>query len=148
MSRNNCLYTFFAAASLYIVLQACQGEEAIRTAQYTANGQKIYRTQCQNCHGANGEGLGLLYPPLTDSIFLREHRSQLADMVKNGISGPMKVNGQEFDGEMPPNPQLTPIEIAYVLTYIGNAFGNNEGLYSLEEVQQSLEANSGLTKSE
>lgn len=148
MSRNNYLYTFFTVAALYIVLQACQGEEAIRTAQYAANGQKIYRMKCQNCHGANGEGLGLLYPPLTDSVFLREYRSQLAGMVKNGISGPMVVNGQEFDGEMPPNPQLTPIEIAYVLTYISNAFGNNEGLYSLEDVQQSLEVNPGLTQSQ
>src|SRR5690606_23618856 len=116
MRRNNYVYTFFAAVSLYMVLHACQGEETIRTAQYVANGQKIYQAQCQNCHGVNGEGLGLLYPPLTDSIFLRKYRTQLADIVKNGMSGPIEVNGQEFDGEMPSNPQLTPVEIAYVLT--------------------------------
>lgn len=142
MSRNKYLYLFFATLSLYTLLHGCQGEEAIRTAQYTANGQKIYRAKCQNCHGANGEGLGLLYPPLTDSVFLRKYRNQLPDIVKNGMSGRIEVNGQEFDGEMPPNPQLTPIEIAYVLTYISNVFGNSEGLFSIEEVQQSLEAGS------
>jgi len=143
MRRNSCLYAFFAALSLYLLLYSCQSEEAIRKAQYTANGQKLYATKCQNCHGAKGEGLGKLYPPLTDGTYLRKHREQLACIVKYGLSGPIEVNGQPFNTEMPANPQLTPIEIAYILTYIGNAFGNEEGFYSQDAVQQSLKACGG-----
>ncbi|WP_257668053.1 c-type cytochrome [Parapedobacter tibetensis] len=137
--RNTCLYMCFALLSVYCVLHSCQSEQAIRTAQYTVNGQKLYVAHCQNCHGTKGEGLGGLYPPLTDSIFLTNHREQLACMVKNGLSGPIAINNQVFDTEMPPNPQLTPIEIAYVLTYIGNSFGNDMDMFTLEEIQRSLE---------
>lgn len=138
MSRNNCLYVCFAMLTLYISLHSCQSEQAIRTAQYTVNGQKLYVANCQNCHGAKGEGLGNLYPPLTDSVYLSNHREQLACIVKNGLSGPIEVHGNPFDTAMPPTPKLTPIEIAYVLTYIGNSFGNGLGIFTLEEVQQSM----------
>ena len=138
MKRNHCLYTCFAVLSLYISLHSCQSEQAIRTAQYAVNGQKLYIAHCQNCHGAKGEGLGALYPPLTDSTYLTDHREQLACIVKNGMSGPIEIHGKLFDTEMPPNPQLTPVEIAYVLTYIGNSFGNEMGIFTQEEIQESL----------
>lgn len=136
--RNTWLGIGAALLAAYLAFHSCQGEQAIRTAQYTVNGQKLYVTQCQNCHGAKGEGLGDLYPPLTDSTFLSANRNQLACMVKNGLSGPIEVHGRTFDTEMPPNPQLAPIEIAYILTYIGNSFGNEMGIFTLEEVQQNL----------
>lgn len=138
--RNRCLYCLAALLSVYMVLHSCQSEQAIRTAQYTVNGQKVYTTHCRNCHGVNGEGLGGLYPPLTDSTFLTTHREQLACMVKYGVAGPLEVNGTVFDTEMPPNPTLSPVEIAYVLTYIGNSFGNSMDLFTQEEVQAALVA--------
>ncbi len=138
--RNRCLYCCAALLSLYMVLHSCQSEQAIRTAQYTVNGRKVYATHCENCHGAKGEGLGVLYPPLTDSMFLTTRREQLACMVKYGVTGPLEVNGTVFDTEMPANPTLSPIEIAYVLTYIGNSFGNSMDMFTLEEVQAGLAA--------
>ncbi|SFC70797.1 nitrite reductase (NO-forming) [Parapedobacter composti] len=137
--RNTCIAIGAALLGLYVTGQSCQSGEAIRTAQYITNGQKIYSMHCQNCHGARGEGLGNLYPPLTDTAFLLSHRQQLACMVKNGISGPMEVDGRVFNTEMPPNPQLAPVEIAYVLTYIGNSFGNKMGIFPQEEVQAVLD---------
>lgn len=139
MRRNGYVYMAFALFSLYLLLHSCQSEGAIRKAQYLANGRQLYAARCQNCHGAKGEGLGSLYPPLTDSVYLRKHRDQLASIVKNGLSGPIMVNGQAFDGEMPPTPHITPVEIAYVLTYITNVFGNEQGIFSQEEVNQSLQ---------
>ncbi|RQP19066.1 cytochrome c [Parapedobacter defluvii] len=138
MRRNTSLHVGAALLSIYILFHACQSEQAIRTAQYAVNGQKLYGMHCQNCHGAKGEGLGTLYPPLTDSTFLITHRKQLPCIVKNGSSSPIQVGGKTFNTEMPPNPQLTPIETAYVLTYIGNSFGNKMGIFTIEEVQQAL----------
>lgn len=136
--RNTSVYWGAALLSVYILFQACQSEQAIRTAQYTVNGQKLYGLYCQNCHGAKGEGLGNLYPPLTDSTFLAGHREQLPCIIKNGSSSSFKIHGKTFDTQMPANPQLTPVETAYVLTYIGNSFGNDMGLFTLEEVQRAL----------
>ena len=138
--RNPCLYTCAALLSLYMIFHSCQSEQAIRTAQYAVNGQKLYAVHCQSCHGAEGEGLGGLYPPLTDSTFLNANREQLACMVKNGLSGPIEVNGKIFDTEMPANQALAPVEIAYLLTYIGNSFGNTMGIFTQEEVQTALAA--------
>ena len=146
--RNRCLYVCAGLLSVYMVVHSCQSEQAIRTAQYAVNGQKLYVAHCQNCHGAKGEGLGGLYPPLTDSTFLNTHREQLACIVKNGLSDPIEINGTVFDTEMPANPMLAPIEIAYVLTYIGNSFGNSMELFTQEEIQAALtactDANNGL----
>lgn len=138
--RNRCLLMCAGLLSVYMVFHSCQSEQAIRTAQYTVNGRTVYTTHCQNCHGANGEGLGALYPPLTDCTFLSKHREQLACMVKYGLAGPIEINGTVFDTEMPANPVLSPIEIAYVLTYIGNSFGNSMDIFTQEEIQASLEA--------
>ncbi|SKB37114.1 Cytochrome C oxidase, cbb3-type, subunit III [Parapedobacter luteus] len=138
--RNTYIYGCAALLSVYVLFHSCQSEDAIRTAQYAVNGQKLYAAQCQNCHGAKGEGLGNLYPALTDSAFLLNHREQLACIIKNGLKDTITVHGQLFDGEMPPNPQLAPIEIAYVLTYVGNSFGNKMGIFTLEEINQALKA--------
>ena len=138
MRRNSYIYLAFATFSLYLLFYSCQSEEAIRKAQYITNGQKLYVARCQNCHGAKGEGLATLYPPLTDSIYLQTHREQLPRIVKNGLSGSIEVNGQKFNDKMPPTAHITPIEIAYVLTYITNTFGKDERIFSLEEVNQSL----------
>ncbi len=129
--RNACLCSVASLLSAYILVQACQGEQAIRTAQYTVNGHKLYVAQCQNCHGAKGEGLGKLYPPLNDSTALNAKRDQLACIVRHGRNAAVA---------MPPNPQLTPVEIAYLLTYIGNSFGNRLGIITQEEVERSLAA--------
>lgn len=123
----------------YFILYSCQGEETIRTAQYITNGYKLYSTHCQNCHGAKGEGLGRLYPALTDMEHLKENRARLPNSLRYGIAEGITVHGVQFDTEMPANPQLTNLEIAYVLTYVTNSFGNDSGIYSLEEVEENLQ---------
>lgn len=123
----------------YLLLFACQGsEDSIRKAQYITNGQKRYVTHCQNCHGAEGEGLGRLYPPLTDEDYLKTNRAQLPCIVAHGLTGEIQIHGVTYDTEMPANPELTPIDIAYILTYITNSFGNEAETFSQEEVEKSL----------
>jgi mono/diheme cytochrome c family protein len=103
-----------------VIAFSCQPNVSIQTAQYAVNGQKLYQTHCQNCHGAKGEGLGALYPPLTDTVYQRENRHRLACIVKFGV------------------PQLSPIEIDYILTYITTRFGNSNDSFTQEEVKKGL----------
>lgn len=106
--------------------------------QYVANGQKIYVAHCQNCHGAKGEGLGKLYPPLTDVDYLRENRESLPHIVRYGMKGPVVVHNETYDGVMPGNASLTEMDIAYVLTYITVQFGGDTVTFGLDEVKQHL----------
>ena len=119
-------------------MSSCQSGNEIKTAQYAVNGQKIYINHCKNCHGDKGEGLGLLYPPLTDVEFLTTNRDRLACIIKYGLDQEIQVGGKTFNNKMPANEILTDIDIAYVLTYITTNFGKQNQLFNLEEVQKDL----------
>ena len=56
------------------------------------------------------------------------------EIVLNGLSGPVKVNGKEFNSVMPPMSQLNDDEVANILTYVRNAFGNSGDAVSRAEV--------------
>lgn len=137
--RNVTVSLLIIASLVTALAYSCQPNVSIETAQYAVNGQKLYRTHCENCHGVKAEGLGALYPPLTDSIYLREQRQRLACIVKNGLNEPIEVHGKTYEGSMPGVPQLSNIEIAYILTYVTTTFGNQTTSYSQEEVKKSLE---------
>lgn len=119
-------------------LSSCQSNVSIETAQYAVNGQKLYRTHCLNCHGVKGEGLGRLYPPLTDNDYFVKNKEKLSCIVKHGINGEIVVNGIKFNQQMPANPQLTDMDIAYILTYITTTFGQSDTTYTQQTVKRDL----------
>jgi len=121
-----------------MVIYSCQNEGDIEFGRYYTDGAIVYQSHCQNCHGDKGEGLGDLIPPLTDSAYLRSKKNALACGVKNGISGKITISGKLYDDQMPAN-NISPIEIAQSLTYIGNSFGNKLGLINGDEVNSELE---------
>lgn len=86
----------------------------------------------------NGEGLEALIPPLTDSIYLKTNRNKLACFIVYGLKDTIVVNDKTYDGIMPAETHLAPIEIAKLLTYVTNAFGGNQGIYELREVEKAL----------
>ncbi len=131
-----CLAT--CALLLATVLVSCQSESEIEYKRYYTIGKSVYQNQCKNCHAENGEGLGGLIPSLQKADYLSKNKSKLACMVQNGLQGLIVVNGKFYNGKMPAQTQLAPIEIAEVITYITNSFGNNQGVYGLEKVSLDL----------
>ncbi len=132
------LTTLFIIGSILTALISCQNEIDIKTAQYAVNGQKVFMTHCQNCHGQKGEGLGSLYPPLTDTVFLQKNRQSLACIIKYGTSGELEVAGKKFNNAMPAS-NLSSIDIAYLLTYINTKINKGKDIYTLEEVEKNLQ---------
>lgn len=110
----------------------------IRMLQYKVQGKKIYQTYCANCHQQNGEGLAQLYPPLAGSDYLLADLPRAACIIKNGQSQEITVNGRKFNQMMPGVENLTPIEVAEVLTYISNSWGNEAGISSTKDVTKWL----------
>ena len=121
-----------------MVLISCQSEQDVEFNRYYSSGATVYQKHCQNCHGDKGQGLAALIPPLTDSVYLKKNKQALACGLKSGISGKITVNGREFDGQMPAAADLSPIEMAQVITYITNSFGNKLGLVNNEDVVRDL----------
>ena len=137
MLRRSTYFILSLVFGLYLLF-SCQSGLSVETMQYATNGQNVYTTHCQNCHGANGEGLGKLYPPLTDTVFLNVNRDKLACIVKNRMTGEITVKGIKYIQEMPGVPQLNPTDIAYVFTYVTTYFGNSKTHFTKEEIEKSL----------
>ena len=122
---------------ILVLIISCQSDEQIKFERYYTAGSLTYQTHCQNCHGAKGEGLNALIPPLTDPVFLKSNKSILACAVKYGFDKKISIAGKPFQEKMPAN-DLPPIEIANVLTYVTNSFGNKMGTVDEQQVENSL----------
>ncbi len=137
--KRPLIYGLLTLVAGRIFFSACQGSEELDKARYYINGKTLYETHCRNCHGHQGEGLGQLYPPLTDTLFMHTHRPQLACLIRYGSPGKLTVGGREYDAAMPPNPGLSNMEMAYLITYISNSFGNNHGIKRDTSVRADLQ---------
>lgn len=112
--------------------------DEIRLKQYQVQGAKIYATYCANCHQQDGKGLASLYPPLAGADYLLENLPRAACIIKNGQSKEIEVNGVTYNQMMPGNP-ITNLEVAEVLTYIANAWGNEAGLVGVKDVDKWID---------
>ena len=106
--------------------------------KFYTNGKKLYTQHCSNCHMENGEGLGKLIPPLKGSDYLLKDVPEAASIIVNGLNGSLLVNGTEYNQPMPANLNLNPSEVAEILTYISNSWGNEYGGVSLDAVKSAL----------
>jgi mono/diheme cytochrome c family protein len=120
-----------------LVVYSCQSAEQMLQATYYTNGRDIYIKHCQNCHGAKGEGLSKLAPPLTDTVFLKNNRQKLAGYIKNGLNDTLTIHGQTYQEKMP-GINLANIDIAQLIVYVTNSFGNKQGMYTQEQVAADL----------
>ena len=102
--------------------------------QSIANGEEIYNDFCIQCHLDTGEGVSGVFPPLAKSDFLVNNIEISIRGLKYGMTGPIVVNGEEYDGVMG-DQGLGDDEIADVLNYILNSWGNqyNE-IITIEQV--------------
>ncbi len=100
-------------------------------------GKKIYTNNCATCHQADGKGIAGVFPPLAQSDYLLQNSARAIRQIKRGLQGKITVNGQIYNGVMPENP-LKPQEIADVMNYINNAWGNKSNLVTVQKVMESL----------
>ena len=89
------------------------------------DGAKLFATTCAACHQVSGDGLEDKYPPLNGSEWVTGDEQKLIRIVMHGLSGPVDVAGQTFDGAMPAwGGVLKDPEIAAVASYVRGAWGN------------------------
>ena len=96
-------------------------------------GKEVFGS-CMQCHQENGLGLPGQYPPLGGSEYVLGDKRRLAAILLNGLSGEVHVKGATFNAIMPPWATCDDEEIAGVLTYIRNSFGNKADPVSIEFV--------------
>ncbi|MGQ3678293.1 copper-containing nitrite reductase [Tenacibaculum discolor] len=104
-------------------------------AQKIADGKQIYTKTCFACHQANGEGIPNAFPPLAKSDYLNADVKRAIDIVLHGKTGEITVNGQKYNSVMTKQ-ALNDQEVADVLTYVYNSWGNNKTNVSVNTVME------------
>lgn len=101
-------------------------------------GKNIYAQTCIACHQAEGQGMKGTFPPLANSDYLMNDKARSVQVVVKGLSGEITVNGEKYNSVMPPQyPHLNDEDIANVLTYVRNSFGNKGEAVTPEEVKRA-----------
>lgn len=100
-----------------------------------AAGRRIYDQNCAACHQTNGQGVTGAFPPLASSDWLNADKNRSIRTILAGLSGAISVNGQRFDGVMPAM-RLSDEDIAHVLSYVYNSWGNNGSMVAPAEVRK------------
>ena len=103
-------------------------------AEQIARGEGLYKTHCSGCHQVNGQGLTGAFPPLAGSDYLLADRQRAIATVLQGKSGPITVNGKEYNAVMPGMGYLSDQEVADIVTFALSSWGNEGGAVSAGEV--------------
>jgi nitrite reductase (NO-forming) len=96
-------------------------------------GQRTYNQVCLACHQPTGLGIPGAFPPLAGSDYLNADKLRAISVVLNGLTGPVTVNGQDFNSQMPLL-NLSDEDVANVLTFVYNSWENAGHVVTPEEV--------------
>ena len=122
------LFIFFKGILLY---QKKPLEQSI------TDGKEVYQDFCIQCHLDTGMGVSGVFPPLAKSDYLANNVDLSIRALKYGMSGPIIVNGEEYNGVMQEQ-RLDDVEIADVMNYILNNWGNEFKKMITEEKVASI----------
>ena len=131
--------------SMAVLRPALRGETILRSDSNVAAekeemsqrelGRRVYQSQCLMCHQLNGEGLAGSFPPLAGSEWVLGDKRIGINIVLSGLSGPITVNGNEYNSVMAPwGGVLDDRQIAAALTYVRSEWGNETSAVSEKEV--------------
>ncbi|MEW6303797.1 MAG: copper-containing nitrite reductase [Verrucomicrobiota bacterium] len=99
-------------------------------------GKQVFMQTCFVCHQPSGQGIPNQIPPLAKSDFLMADKERSIRIVLQGQTGEIVVNNQKFNGIMVPMNYLPDEDIANVLTYVRNSWGNSGDPVKVEEVRR------------
>lgn len=100
-----------------------------------ARGQVVYKNVCLTCHQADGGGVPNLNPPLIKTEYVLGDKARLVHIVLAGLAEPVTINGDEYNQHMPAQAYLSDQQVADVLTFVRNNFGNKASAVQVTEVK-------------
>jgi len=96
------------------------------TVSKTQDGGSLYSANCASCHMGLGDGMKGVYPPLAKSDYLMADKKRSIRQVLNGVQGLIKVNGENYNSSMAAMDYLTDKEVAEILNFVRNSWGNSD----------------------
>jgi nitrite reductase (NO-forming)/hydroxylamine reductase len=103
-------------------------------------GRELYQQNCAACHQPEGQGLPGAFPPLAKSDFIAANPASVLEVTVKGRQGKMVVNGVEYNNVMPAMSYLSDKDLARIVTFVLNSWGNPGGQVSLAQVKDFRKA--------
>lgn len=120
------------------VLVSFKSNGQITPAKSIENGKSIYSAFCMSCHMEDGNGEPFVYPSLAQAGNLGD-KNRLVKIVLLGIRGPVVAKGEKINAEMP-GVSLSDQEVADVINYIRNSWGNKAPVITVNDVVAAKKA--------
>ena len=89
-----------------------------------SEGNQLYIKHCLQCHQTDGKGVRGMFPPLAGNDKIKGPATDIIKIVLFGLEGPLTVNEKDYNQPMPPQAYLTDKQIADIVSYIRNSWGN------------------------
>lgn len=102
--------------------------------QRIAAGKTVYAQNCAACHQPNGQGIPAAFPPLAKADYLMKDKKRAIGVLLHGLEGKIEVNGAPYNSVMPAL-GLSDEDVANVLTYVRNSWGNKSDMVTPAEVK-------------
>lgn len=138
MVEGNTPVRFLQVVALLAMLTACKPPSADEPLTVASNidlmavGEEIYNSSCAQCHYA-GEGSDTM-PALIGDSNLKGDAAKVIQVILNGQQGVSEINGRKIQGIMPPHDFLSDVEVAGIVSYIRNRFGEGAAPVTPEDV--------------
>jgi nitrite reductase (NO-forming) len=144
-NENKAIYSGKEVDYVYLGDRAQPNMKAVETAtaqaktgtltveEQVAAGKTLFAGTCATCHQPEGQGLEGVFPPLAKSDYIAADPKRVPTVMLHGLTGPVKVNGKDYNSNMPPMSQLTDDEVANLATYVLNSWGNPGGKVTSDE---------------
>lgn len=133
MLKAFLLSTLFITSSLVTSSAITGGTDQL--ANSIKKGKQVYIANCQSCHMEGGEGVPGVFPPLAKSANLMKDQNRAIKAVVHGVSGEITVNGEKYNMDMPAQSHLSDQEIADVVNFIQNNWGNKAKAVTTAQVK-------------
>lgn len=108
-------------------------------------GQAVYSRTCIACHQPTGKGLAPVFPSIAATPIVNGDATLPIKFILNGLMGPITVDGVTFNSMMPPVAGVSDQDIADVLTYVRQSFGNQSNPVTVDQVKAVRAANAART---
>jgi glucose/arabinose dehydrogenase len=138
-SRTGTIWRIIYTGEEEMAQEVSDGTEIQEVIRADHPGQKVYNVACLPCHQADGNGVPGMHPPLRETEWVNGDKERLIRIVLEGMEGEIEVKGETYHSVMAPVSHLNAQQVADVLTFIRNSFGNDATEVTTGEVEGVLQ---------
>ena len=134
-----------AAAPAPVAAPAAAGAFVKASDEQMKRGLAVYSRTCIACHQPTGKGLPPVFPSIAETPIVVGNPELPIKFILQGLIGPITVGGMTYNSVMPPVAGVSDGDIADVLTYVRQSFGNKGNPVSVDQVKAVRAATAGRT---